>query len=274
VEASAEFTFIQMLSVKYLVAVAAAVLCLSFSVEGQTFSPETGSYYEQPVEKRNLDRERWREIREELRYAPQQRAEAEEMPEGAYDPEQSYGDEKIRRKRQRQPQWNLPTLFNIPGAIVQGILIVLLIVGLSFLLYKLVAMNWKKEQQDGKTKKGAGAAAIDEENIHESDLERALREALEAKAYRQAVRVYYLMIIKTLAQKEWINWRKEKTNSDYLLEMIERPQYPTFRELTLVFEKTWYGDVPVEARDFESLRPKFHRFLQGLDTAARQNRHL
>jgi hypothetical protein len=34
-----------------------------------------------------------------------------------------------------------------------------------------------------------------------------------------------------------------------------------FRELTRIFERSWYGDSPLNAQNFEQLEPDFQRFI-------------
>jgi len=58
-----------------------------------------------------------------------------------------------------------------------------------------------------------------DEYIHETDLDRFLREALAASNWPLAVRLYFLQTIKQLSEREAIVWSKEKTNRDYLREM-------------------------------------------------------
>ncbi|MCK6691352.1 MAG: DUF4129 domain-containing protein [Thermoanaerobaculia bacterium] len=97
--------------------------------------------------------------------------------------------------------------------------------------------------------------------IHETDLERFLREALAQQNYPLAVRIYFLQIIKELSQNGAINWSKEKTNRDYLREMREHPLANPFREATRTFEYTWYGNMSLNRADFERLEPGFKALL-------------
>ncbi|MBK8923969.1 MAG: DUF4129 domain-containing protein [Saprospirales bacterium] len=98
--------------------------------------------------------------------------------------------------------------------------------------------------------------------LHETDLDRFLREALARQDYTQAIRIYFLQIIKQLSESEAINWSKEKTNRDYLLEMRPHPQYETFRGLTRTFERVWYGNIALSAAEFARLEPAYRAALQ------------
>jgi hypothetical protein len=94
-----------------------------------------------------------------------------------------------------------------------------------------------------------------EQYIHETDLERFLREALADKNHAQAVRLYYLQAIKNLSEQKAISWSREKTNSDYLRELKNHRLFVPFRHATGMFERTWYGNDALDASKFEHLEP-------------------
>jgi hypothetical protein len=104
-----------------------------------------------------------------------------------------------------------------------------------------------------------------EDDIVETDLERFLRMALETGDYKTAVRILYLMVIQRLHEMEWIRWKKDKTNHDYLKEMRSRKSFQQFRSLTLVYEIVWYGDTNISQSEFEKLTAVFTRYKSSLD---------
>jgi hypothetical protein len=99
--------------------------------------------------------------------------------------------------------------------------------------------------------------------LHETDLERFLRQALTDTDYRTAVRLYYLSILKQYSLREIISWKKDKTNNEYLTEVrrSNAPTYADFRAATLIFERVWYGEKVIEARDYAKIQPKFEQLL-------------
>lgn len=100
-----------------------------------------------------------------------------------------------------------------------------------------------------------------DEYIHETDLERYLREALIAANWPLAVRLYFLQAIKTLSEKETIVWSREKTNRDYQREMNHHHLGAQFREITRHYERIWYGNQVLTSQEFKALEPKFKGFL-------------
>ncbi len=105
-----------------------------------------------------------------------------------------------------------------------------------------------------------------EQYIQETDLERFLRLALDGGNYQQAVRVYYLQVIKQLAAAEAITWGREKTNRDYIREMRSHPQAVAFRALTRTYEAVWYGNGDLDKVTFEQVEAGMKRFLSTVPT--------
>jgi hypothetical protein len=157
------------------------------------------------------------------------------------------------------PQTSSPNLGGI-GALGY-ILIGLLVVGLMFLIYYMFLNS------NSKGKKVTEVAEIEDVNPTEiplSELQRLLQEALSRKDYRAAVRIYFIFIIRDLAEKKWIAWEKEKTNFHYLREMTGKTEYDDFNRSVSFFEFIWYGQREIDEPTFEKVRPNFTQFLNKL----------
>lgn len=96
-----------------------------------------------------------------------------------------------------------------------------------------------------------------EEDIHEMGLEDLIREATEQGQYRKAIRLYYLLCLRELAEQHLIAWKKDKTNSDYLRELQGHPLHDQFGEITRFFDYIWYGDFSVDAGLFALASERF-----------------
>lgn len=99
-----------------------------------------------------------------------------------------------------------------------------------------------------------------EEAVLESDFDRFLRLALESNDYRIAMRILFLRLLQKLHEAEWIVWKKNKTNQDFLNEVRGRENYVQFRDLTLAFEIVWYGDQKITKQQFDQLQNLFDSF--------------
>ena len=103
-----------------------------------------------------------------------------------------------------------------------------------------------------------------DEYLHETDLDRFLREALAQDNFPLAVRLYYLQIIKNLSEKNAIHWSREKTNRDYLREMRGHSSAENFREATQIYERVWYGNQRLTAEEYAALESKLKGVLAGI----------
>ena len=147
--------------------------------------------------------------------------------------------------------------------ILKVVVISIVLVALIFLLYKIFGNAKFLNNQKIKT---GDFSLLDEaeENLEIADLEKFLKDALDKKQYKLAVRIYYLMVLKELMFRNFIVWKKNKTNFEYLNEMRERTQFNHFHSLTKAFEIVWYGDLELEEKDFASLSPSFRKFIQSV----------
>ena len=103
-----------------------------------------------------------------------------------------------------------------------------------------------------------------EEDLPNSDLDRYLNQALAEGNYKLAIRIYYLTIIQTLADKELIVWKKDKTNNAYLREMRQHTTYRQFRSTTRLFERVWYSNMRFGKQQYESIAPRFQQYVEEL----------
>jgi hypothetical protein len=250
-------------------------LLLVFSVFGQ----EEGDIYDH-----GLDRNKWQEIRKGIRYEGQKEGAGRQW---TYENDEEYQREKgkypdgnrsgggngngtgggsserpveFQEPPQPPPNISMPSFQGLGaiGYILLGVFILLI----GFLLYKLFINAERK----GK-KIDVAPINLDTDNPSEiplTELERMLREALNNKDYRSAVRIYFIFIVRDLAQKNWIKWEKDKTNLHYLQEMSSKNEYQDFSTAVNYFEVIWYGKRELDLTKYEAIKPKFTRLLDKL----------
>lgn len=144
------------------------------------------------------------------------------------------------------------------GVFLQGLAILLAVLAIGYGVYRMLQAPVNRSlARDGVE------ITLDnlDDYIHETDLDRFLREALAAGNFALAIRVYYLQTIKTLSEKKAIRWSREKTNRDYLTEMKAHPGQQVFRQLTRRYEQVWYGNQDLSATEFAQIEPDFKSFL-------------
>lgn len=119
-----------------------------------------------------------------------------------------------------------------------------------FLLYKANILGYifpSPEQE-------ATDYIVGEENIHEIDFEQAVVVALAGGDYRLAVRLQYLKTLKTLSNLELINWKPNRTNNSYVMELERYLHRNDFVQITNYFEYIWYGDFRVDESGYKEMK--------------------
>ncbi len=153
--------------------------------------------------------------------------------------------------------------FGFNSSIIQIILFIALIVVLVIAI--LYFLRGNSLLGDKKTNQALSADSEDpEKNLHEADIDRLLHEAIQSKNFRLALRYSYLKTIKELSIRNWINWKQDKTNREYLVEMGSRNEFITFRNVTFLYEQVWYGEKNIGEEEFIALSPAFRSFFENL----------
>lgn len=125
-------------------------------------------------------------------------------------------------------QWVVPLLFRI-----------LLIGGIIVAVWLIVRMRYGKVLS--KNSGQFGNFPLTNFKRHDEDYQKLLKESLENKQYKLAVRYLFLSTLVLLEQQKCLEITQWKAPHDYVRELPEEKR-PGFKLLTDLFEKTWYGD--------------------------------
>jgi hypothetical protein len=105
----------------------------------------------------------------------------------------------------------------------------------------------------------------DEHNdIFSINYDTEISKALNTKNHRLAIRLLYLQTLKILAEKGIIQYKAERTNSDYLWQLHGSTYYQDFFRLTRDFDYTWYGKFDVPDATFQTIHNDFITFKNRL----------
>ncbi len=233
-----------------------------YAQEAEDLLNSQTNYLEQPVSERSLDKDKWQKITRKMDYSSN--------PSERKKKEQSFSqfiEDYRNRKGGGSPdesffQIDTPSL-SVPmfGGAVRYFLMGIVIIALALVIFKIIyELNKSKNPSKKPILTHVDLDKL-EENIHETDLQRLLKEVLEKGNYKLAIRIHYLMIIRRFSELEWIDWRKNKTNLEYLTEVNERPIFKAFQQLTFAFERIWYGELEIGEREYRILAPKFEELV-------------
>lgn len=143
--------------------------------------------------------------------------------------------------------------------------IVIIVIVILYVVYRNISIN---ARADKKKVVSAADPSADVEDISELDIQALLMEAIAQNNFRLAVRLYYLGLLKNLDEARFIQWKKDKTNREYLSELSQHDCYQDARKLTLAYERVWYGEYQVSEMSFRELADAFKDIGQRIKQTA------
>lgn len=101
-----------------------------------------------------------------------------------------------------------------------------------------------------------------DQDIREMDFPSAIRQAEEAGNYRLALRLQYLNSLRSLSDRNIIQYAINKTNHDYARELTGTPYADSFARVTLLYEFGWYGEFDITRSMYEKISAIFAEHVQ------------
>lgn len=155
-----------------------------------------------------------------------------------------------------------PLLGAQDGRVAKWGLLLALAVVLVLALLQLLKVDFGGAFRGRAARTAPGGAEDELEAMATPDVQAAVEDAEAEGAYRRAVRLRYLLLLRELDARGLIEARPEKTNRQYVDAVRGTPLHADFQDLTALFEYVWYGEVELGADRYESLRHRFERLHQ------------
>ena len=221
------------------------------------FAQEQGPssrYLQERLESRQFEKEDWEKAKEGLDFS--EAAVKKKEPEPAKEPAGDGEGQAETRPRERSSVQIDPKM---AAGLLKFMAIVILAIVLALILRGVLGLesNPRNKKLGSEESKSAISLEKIEENIHESDLDAFIRQALAQEEYALAIRLYYLSVLKELSLRKAIRWKRDKTNRQYIQEMRQSPLSGAFEEVTGIFEQAWYGGRQVNRRGYQAAELKF-----------------
>lgn len=154
----------------------------------------------------------------------------------------------------------IQSLFGEEGAMTfwRALPYLLALVALFYILY-----YWSRHQRMSILSMDNAESSIDYLEIRKMpapDIQALIDNAIAEHDYANALRWLYLRNLKKLEEKGLIDWKRDKTNHDYLWELRNSPLQADFKKLTRYFDYSFYGKNVVTADEFPELHKAFDHF--------------
>jgi hypothetical protein len=98
------------------------------------------------------------------------------------------------------------------------------------------------------------------ENIFEINYQKEIDKAAAQGNYRLAIRLMFLRTLKEMSEKNIIQYKQDRTNFDYLLQLQPTGYYNNFFRITRDYEYSWYGQFGVNEEAYNIIRNDFDQF--------------
>jgi len=105
------------------------------------------------------------------------------------------------------------------------------------------------------------------EDINQLNFDRLIINAIENKNYKLAVRYLFLKSLKLLSDNDIIDYKKEKTNYQYLAEIKDMQLASTFSKAAYRFDWIWYGDFPIDEKLMNKSKHEFNKLFRLLKSS-------
>ncbi|GEM_PF-6560819 len=164
-----------------------------------------------------------------------------------------------------EPTEPLPQMREKPAPLGLGIwwemlrlvLLIGLLIGIIYLVVRLTSKGGIYRKAPVTNLAGDAPTALSPKEAIETALERSLA----AGDYREAIRLWYQMALKTLIAKKVIRPEKDKTNWEYVAELKSGNYFKPFTDLTRYHEKVWYAGNSIDREAYELHVQKFNNFF-------------
>lgn len=112
-----------------------------------------------------------------------------------------------------------------------------------------------------------------EENLKDNDLEQFIKQALKDQAWDVAIRLQYLSAIQALNRANFIVWKKQKTNGQYLKELKGKVVSIDFKKATYIFEYVWYSNTDFSLSDLKAYYKEIKTNVDAITNETKKEDH-
>lgn len=153
-----------------------------------------------------------------------------------------------------RPLIHLLTILLVTSAIIILIMLILTLFGIDI---QAILVRSKKLKNP--------VDSIQESNSLGFDFDVLAQHEIDAGNYHLAIRYLYLKLLQILANQHLISWQRDKTNRDYINELLNTSYINEFKIITLDYEFIWYGKFQCNRFSFENIHSQFKQLYQLLN---------
>ncbi len=104
-------------------------------------------------------------------------------------------------------------------------------------------------------------ATLEDVDIHSITYDDEIARAKARQDYRFAVRLWFLRSLKEMSDLQLINWKIDKTNSDYYYELGGSKLQKEFGSVSLLYDYVWYGEFPINELCYREAEAELQKYV-------------
>ncbi|SER17408.1 hypothetical protein SAMN05444359_12676 [Neolewinella agarilytica] len=170
-------------------------------------------------------------------------------------------EEEKEEEEPPEPDWDFNWDFNLSNT-TTIIIFSILIAALGFLIYRMlgdVNMRKRTREEGDEDQEFIDLEDLEEEKLVATGVSLSLLErAEEAGQFDVAVRLLYIQLLKELQDAGLIQYRRDYSNRDYQNQLLGKEVLTDFREVTIDYERYWYGKYAIEKLGYRLVQRKFN----------------
>jgi hypothetical protein len=106
---------------------------------------------------------------------------------------------------------------------------------------------------------------IETNDIFSINYQKEMDRAVGMNNYRLAVRLMFLRLLRNLSNQNLIQYKQDRTNFDYMLQLRSTRMYPDFFRLARSYEYSWYGQFEIDKEKYSIIKNEFENFERKLN---------
>jgi hypothetical protein len=143
---------------------------------------------------------------------------------------------------------------------VQTLLWLLIIGGFAAaIMWYLAGSNVGLFRRKNTGLQNASEEGLETEDIFAINYQKEIDKAEANGNYRLAIRLMFLRLLKVMAEKNIIQYKQDRTNLDYLMQLHPTAYYNNFFRITRNYEYSWYGKFDVGEEAYRIIRNDFNQ---------------
>lgn len=166
------------------------------------------------------------------------------------------GNKKVSKVQKRTAN---PELLKKVMGTLSYLIGALILVALAYAFYNFSTVKKPSKPQKQGGGEEEGIETVD--NLYQVDFISGIAAAEANGNFRQALRYYYLLLLREFSKQSLIRYEKNKTNQQYAEEIKNHKRGPDFRLATRYYNFVWYGERPLDEENYQRLVAHFKKLL-------------